>query len=98
LRVIGRPRLLKLNERLGAEALREALLDARVALDLGPVLEGAINRPEVPLAPSLVPPERVADALPHVLVVGRQVPARDAVSDGAEARRRREVSDAVYGT
>ena len=87
-----------MNERLGAEALREALLDARVALDLGPVLEGTIDRPEVALAPSLVPPERVADALPHVLVVGRQVPARDAVSDGAEARRRREVSDAVDST
>ena len=87
-----------MDERLGAEALREALLDARVALDLGPVLEGTINRPEVALAPSLVPPERVADARPHVLVVGRQVPARDAVSDGAESCRRREVSDAVYGT
>ena len=80
------------------QALLQPLLDVGIALDLGPVFQGTINRPEVCLAPSLVPPERVADALPHVLVVGRQVPARDAVSDGAEARRRREVSDAVYGT
>ena len=53
------------------QALLQPLLDAGIALDLGPVLEGTINRPEVAFAPSLVPPERVADALPHVLVVGR---------------------------
>ena len=80
------------------QALLQPLLDARVALDLGPVLEGTINRPQVALAPSLVPPKRVGNRPPHVLVVGGKVPARDAVSDGAESRRWREVSDAVDST
>ena len=41
--IIGRPRLLKLDERLGAEALREALLDARGALEHWAKVEGDSN-------------------------------------------------------
>ena len=87
-----------MNQSVITQALLEALLDATVALDLRPVFQRTVNRPQLRLAPSLVPPERVRNTLPHALVVGRQVPARDAVSDGAESRRWREVSDAVYST